>query len=182
MSNSKSPVETPSLKRRLICLVYEAFLVTAVVMLGLLIFLLVAHLFKVDAKGPVVFYGRTIVLFVVAGVYFVHCWTDSGHTLAMKTWRIKLVKVGYAKVPVKAAVLRYVFAWGWLLPAVVVCFVLGLRGKAEVASVVAIGIVAWGLTAFLNKDRQFLHDKLAGTRLILLPKPEKAIKPAKAAR
>ena len=179
MSNSTLPVETPALKRRLICLVYESFLVTAVVMLGMLIFLLVAQLFKIDAKSPVVFYGRTIVLFLVAGVYFVHCWTDSGHTLAMKTWRIKLVKVGYARVPMKAAVLRYVFAWGWLFPAVVVCFVFGLRGKAEVASVFAAGIIAWGLTVFLDKDRQFLHDKIAGTRLISLPRPEKAVKPIK---
>jgi uncharacterized RDD family membrane protein YckC len=180
MSNSKPLVETPTLKRRLICLVYEAFLVTAVVMLGMLIFLLVAHLFKIDAKGPVVFYGRTIVLFAVAGAYFVHCWTDSGHTLAMKTWRIKLVKLGHARVPLKTAMVRYALAWGWLLPAAVVCFAFGLRGKAEVAIAFAVGIIAWGLTAFLDKDRQFLHDKLAGTRLISLPKPEK-IKPLKAA-
>jgi uncharacterized RDD family membrane protein YckC len=33
--------------------------------------------------------------------------------------------------------------------------------------------VAWALTAFLDKDRQFLHDKLAGTRLVSLPKPVK---------
>lgn len=170
------------MKRRLICLVYEAFLVTAVVMLGLLIFLLIAQLFNIDAKGPVVFYGRTIVLFVVAGAYFIHCWTGSGHTLAMKTWRIKLVKVGYATVPLKAAALRYVLAWGWLFPAVMVCFVFGLRGKAEVACVFAVGIVAWAMTAFLDKDRQFLHDKFAGTRLISLPKPEKLVKPVKAAR
>lgn len=182
MSNSKLTIETPSLKLRLICLVYEAFLVTAVVMLGLLIFLLLAQLFNIDAKGPVVFYGRTIVLFLVAGVYFVHCWTGSGHTLAMKTWRIKLVKVGYATVPLKAAMLRYVLAWGWLFPAIVACFAFGWRGKAEVACAVAVGIVAWGLTAFLDKDRQFLHDKLAGTRLISLPKPQKLVKPVEAAR
>jgi hypothetical protein len=34
-------------------------------------------------------------------------------------------------------------------------------------------IVAWSLTAFLDRDRQFLHGKLAGTRLIQLPKPVK---------
>ncbi len=181
MSNSKSPVETPTLKRRLICLVYEAFLVTAVVMLGMLIFLLIAQLFRIDSKGPVIFYGRTIVLFAVAGAYFVYCWTDSGHTLAMKTWRIKLVKLGHAQVPLKTAIVRYALAWGWLLPAAVACFAFGWRGKAEVAAAFAVGIVAWGLTAFLDKDRQFLHDKLAGTRLILLPKPAKVVKPAKAA-
>jgi uncharacterized RDD family membrane protein YckC len=33
-----------------------------------------------------------------------------------------------------------------------------------------VGVLAWGLTAFLDRDRQFLHDRLAGTRLVLLPK------------
>ena len=28
---------------------------------------------------------------------------------------------------------------------------------------------------FIDKDRQFLHDRLAGTRLIQLPKPVKAV-------
>jgi len=31
----------------------------------------------------------------------------------------------------------------------------------------------WALLALLDKDRQFLHDRLAGTRLVQLPKPEK---------
>jgi hypothetical protein len=26
------------------------------------------------------------------------------------------------------------------------------------------------MTAFLDKDRQFLHDRLAGTRLVRMPK------------
>lgn len=175
MQNSKLIVETPTLKRRLICLVYEAFLVTAVVMLGLFLFLFIGQKLSADARHI----GSQAVLFLVAGAYFIWCWTDSGHTLAMKTWRIKLVKVGYAKVPLRAAVIRYILSWGWLLPAVVVCYALGLKGKAEVSATLAIGILAWGLTVFLDKDRQFLHDKLAGTRLISLPKPERAVrKPA----
>lgn len=170
MQNSKLIVETPTLKRRLICLVYEAFLVTAVVMLGLFVFLFVGQKLDPEIKNI----GRQAVLFLVAGAYFIYCWTDSGHTLAMKTWRIKLVKVGYAKVPFRSAAIRYVMSWGWLLPAIVVCYALRLTGKAEVAGVVVLGIIAWGLTAFLDKDRQFLHDKVAGTRLISLPKPAKA--------
>ena len=172
MQNSTSLVATPSLNRRLICLVYEAFLVTAVVMLALFLFLFVAQ--KFDPK--VIDIGRQLVLFVAAGVYFIYCWSGSGHTLAMKTWRIKLVKVGCATVPLKVAALRYLFAWLWLLPALAVCWLFRLTGKAEVALTVAAGIVAYALTALLDKDRQFLHDKLAGTRLITLPTP---VKPAK---
>jgi uncharacterized RDD family membrane protein YckC len=181
MQNSTSLVATPTLKRRLICLIYEAFLVTAVVMLGMFVFLFIAQMINPDMKRPFVIYGRTIVMFGVAGAYFIKCWTGSGHTLAMKTWRIKLVKVGYADVPVKAAFWRYVFAWGWVLPALLVCFVFGIHGKAQIACALVVGIIAWGMTAFLDEDRQFLHDKLAGTRLISLPKPEKAVKAVKSA-
>ena len=175
MQNSSSPVATPTLKRRLICLVYEAFLVTAVLMLAMFVFLFATQ--RLDER--VVKYGREIVLVAAAGAYFIYCWTGSGHTLAMKTWRIKLVMLGHAQVPFKAALVRYVFAWGWVMPALAVCWAFHLTGKAQVAIAVAINISAWGLTAFLDKDRQFLHDRLAGTRLISLPKkPLKAVKPA----
>jgi len=173
MQNSTLPVATPTLKRRLICLVYEAFLVTAVVMLGLFVFLFAVQ----KLNGAVVHYGRHVVLFLVAGAYFIHCWTGSGHTLAMKTWRIKLVKLGHARVPFRAAVMRYLLAWGWVLPALAVSYAFHLS-RPQTGAALAVGIILWGLTVFLDKDRQFLHDKLADTRLISLPNPVKAIKPA----
>ena len=148
-------------------MVYETFLLFAVEMLAVAIYLLVTG----NRHEPVFQHGLKFFLFLVTAAYFVHFWTDSGHTLAMKTWRIKVVKLGCAKLPLRTAAIRYLLAWGWFLPALVVCGVFGLTGKAEVAVAIAIGVVAWGLTAFLDKDRQFLHDKLAGTRLIALPKP-----------
>jgi uncharacterized RDD family membrane protein YckC len=39
-------------------------------------------------------------------------------------------------------------------------------------------VLLWSLTALFDKDRQFLHDRLAGTRLVQLPKPEKKQKAA----
>jgi uncharacterized RDD family membrane protein YckC len=173
MQNSSAPVPapvlTPTLKRRLICLIYELFLLTAVVMFGLFVFLFVTQ--RLPHADAIVQYGRQIVLFLVAGAYFIHSWTGSGHTLAMKTWRIKLVKVGHARVPLKAAVLRYLAAWGWVLPALIVCWRFHLTGKGEIAAAVTINMLAWGMAVFLDKDRQFLHDRIAGTRLISLPKP-----------
>ncbi len=168
MSNSTSPVETPSLKRRLLCLVYETFLVIAVAALGIFVFLFASQKLSETA----IYYGRSVALFLVVGTYLIHSWAGTGFTLAMKTWRIKLVKVGYAKVPVKAAVVRYLFAWGWVLPALAVSYFFHLS-RGQTGAAVGIGIVVWALTAFLDKDRQFLHDKIAGTRLISLPKPGK---------
>ena len=173
MQNSKPLVVTPTLKRRFICLVYEAFLLTAVVMFALFVFLFLTQKLQ---GGPVQEYGRQIMLFLASGAYFIHSWTGSGHTLAMKTWRIKLVKVGHATVPFKTALLRYVFAWGWVFPALAICYAFGLTSKGQVSAALGINIVLWGLTALLDKDGQFLHDRLAGTRLIQLPKPVKVQK------
>jgi uncharacterized RDD family membrane protein YckC len=74
---------------------------------------------------------------IVFGAYFLWCWLRGGQTLAMKAWKIRLVDV----TP-KKAVLRFVIA----------C----------VAVPTGISIV-WAL---FDRDRQFLHDRLAGTRLV----------------
>jgi uncharacterized RDD family membrane protein YckC len=173
MQTSPQPlVVTPTVKRRLISMVYEMFLLLAVEMFAVLVYLLLTG----NRQEPVYQHGLKAYLFLVTAAYFVHFWTDSGHTLAMKTWRIKLVKVGYKKVPYTTAVIRYLLAWGWFLPALLVCGAFGITGKGEIAAAFAVGVVAWSLTAFLDKDRQFLHDRLAGTRLISLPKPAKPAK------
>jgi len=150
-------------------MLYEVFLLFAVEMLAIALYMLLT----LNSQHPVAKFGMNVWLVLSAGAYFTFCWVDSGHTLAMKTWRIKLVKLGAARVPFKAAALRYLFAWGWILPALLVREALGMHGKLETAVLLGIGLVAWALTAFLDKDRQFLHDRLAGTRLIVLPKAKR---------
>ena len=169
MQNSKSPIATPSVKRRLICMVYEAFLLTAVEALAMF-----AYLFATSNQHtPAIDHGRNAVFFLTAAAYFIHSWTGSGHTLAMKTWRIKVVKLGHARVPLRAAAIRYLLAWGWFLPAIVACYALRLTSYAQVGAALAVGIAAWAMTALFDKDGQFLHDRVAGTRMISLPKPAK---------
>jgi len=159
--------DTPTVKRRLIVMVYETFLLLAVEMLAVALYLLVTR----NSHAPLAQHGLKVFLFLVTGAYFVWSWTNSGHTLAMKTWRLCLTDRNQRRVSIKTAALRYLLAWGWFLPALIVCGIFGLKGKAEVSIAIAAGLVAWGLTAFLDKDRQFLHDRLAGTRLVQLPKP-----------
>jgi uncharacterized RDD family membrane protein YckC len=74
---------------------------------------------------------------VFAG-YFLWSWLRGGQTLAMKTWHIRLVDVTPGK-----ALLRFVLAF-LLMPT-------------------GISIV-WAL---FDREKQFLHDRLAGTRLVL---------------
>lgn len=168
-NNQQQPaLPVPTVKRRLISMIYEAFLLVAVEMLATGIYLAVTG----NRQEPVFQHGLKAVVFLVAAAYFIHFWTDSGHTLAMKTWRIKVVQPGHARLPFRTAALRYLLSWGWFLPALVACYALGIKGKAEVAGVIAVGLAGWAMTAFLDKDRQFLHDKLAGTRLVSIPKPQ----------
>jgi uncharacterized RDD family membrane protein YckC len=88
----------------------------------------------------------------------------------MKTWRMQVVTTGGARLPLTTAVARYLLAWGWFLPALLACAALGLKDKSQVGTAIAVGIVGWSLTALFDRDRQFLHDRLAGTRVVALPK------------
>lgn len=82
-------------------------------------------------------------LFLVIGIYFVGSWRHRGQTLAMKTWKLRLVSAGGARITLRQAMLRYVCAWP--------CLVLG-----------GIGI----LYAPFDRERRFLHDRLAGTSIV----------------
>ena len=172
--------DTPSIKRRLTAMVYETFLLLAVAMLAVASYMLLT----LNSHAPLAQFGLKVWLVVAAGAYFVYCWTNSGHTLALKTWRMHVVTRDGRRVSVRTAVLRYLLAWGWFLPALLVRTLSGLHGKGETAALMAVGIAGWALTAFLDRDRQFLHDRLAGTRLASLPKraaPTAAVPPAPAA-
>lgn len=165
-------IATPTVKRRLIAMVYEAFLLTAIEALAVFIFIFATG----NRQEPAYRAGLMAFLFLVTAAYFVHSWSGAGFTLAMKTWRIKVVKVGHAKVPFRNAALRYLLAWGWFAPALAIGALLDLHHLKEWALLLGLGLLAWALTAFLDKDRQFLHDRIAGTRLIALPKVTKAAK------
>jgi uncharacterized RDD family membrane protein YckC len=173
-TTTRTPTRIPTIKRRLVVMVYETFLLLAVEMLAVALYLLVTR----NSHAPLAQHGMKVFLFLVTGAYFIWSWTDSGHTLAMKTWRLRLTADGQARVPLRTAALRYLLAWGWFLPALLVCGAFGLTGKLEVSIAVGAGVLAWGLTAFLDKDRRFLHDRLAGTRLVQLPKATRAAAPA----
>jgi len=133
---------TPSLVRRLLCLVYEALLLTAVVFLAGGTATALARVAALESPRLLT---QTTVLLLCIG-YFVIQWQRSGQTLPMKTWHIRLVSRSGARITWGRAALRLALA--------------------------AIGYLALGITvlwALADRDRQFLHDRLAGTRLITLP-------------
>lgn len=104
-------------------------------------------------------------LFAVLGLYFIWFWCHGGQTLPMKTWRIRVVtREGKALRPLRAA-LRYLLAWGWFVPGLGLALAIGARGWLLVLIPLA-NMLLWAGAIFIDPQRQFLHDRLAGTRLV----------------
>lgn len=126
----------------MLCLLYEALLLSAVALVAMALLVLAFHLAGAGVPRAV----AQAYLLVVAACYFVPQWR-AGRTLPMKTWRIALVSAAGSPLTSRQALVRYVAALViWLLP-----------GAAY-------------LWALFDRDGQFLHDRLAGTRLVLLPR------------
>ena len=153
---------TPSLRRRLACFTYEGVLLFGVVMIA-------AYLFSSLAQQRHALVNRSplqIYLCAVLGVYFVWFWTHGGQTLAMKTWRIRLMTVGGAELSQARALARYVLSWLWFAPAVLVVWGSETTQLWIVFCSFVAGVLIYGATSFAHADRQFLHDALCGTRLV----------------
>jgi uncharacterized RDD family membrane protein YckC len=102
---------------------------------------------------------------LVVGVYFVWFWTHGGQTLPMKTWRLRVVSAGGTPVSVVRAVVRYLLTWLWFLPPLALHPLLGLSVPATLGAA-ALWFTLWTAAARLDGERQFLHDRLAGTRIV----------------
>ena len=163
------PQTTAPLRRRLFCMVYEAMLLFGIIFSADLLLLLLSH--SLPALGSRL--TQQIWLFLVVGAYFTYCWSRSGQTLAMQTWRIRVSDLGGGKLPLAKALVRYMLAWMWFLPALAIAYEFELHTWSMVAAI-ALGMLAWALTAYLDTDRQFLHDRLAKTRLNEVPGNSKA--------
>ena len=164
--NNPTLLPTPTLKRRLVCMIYEALLVFGVVFFASFIFDVATQ----SKHALMLRHVREAFLFFIIGAYFIFFWRRSGQTLAMQTWRIKLVDSNGQKVPLIKSVVRYCLAWCWCLPGLILAHQLGLK-NAQLLIPVTLGFVAWAFTVRLDGDGQFLHDKLAKTRLVEIPTP-----------
>lgn len=104
-----------------------------------------------------------LTLFAVGALYFVTSWTGGRRTLAMKTWRLRLVGPDGVAPDRQRALLRYLAAW--IGPALALAAYVALRPLGLSAHVVWLVAFNW-LWALVDRDRCFLHDRIAGTRLV----------------
>ena len=63
------------------------------------------------------------------------------------------------------ALVRYALAWLWFLPPLALHPLLGLAVPQTLA-VFAVWIALWAAAVWLDPARQFLHDRIAGTRIV----------------
>jgi uncharacterized RDD family membrane protein YckC len=134
-----TPAPLPGIRRRFTSLLYESLLLLGVwAATFMLPHLTLGMAFGITLPGPV------LVLHVVAvfGAYFVWYWSHGGQTLAMQTWKLQLQMADGSKPPLSRLLLRYALAW----PSLLLC---------------GAGL----LWAVFDPDRQFVHDRLAGTRI-----------------
>jgi uncharacterized RDD family membrane protein YckC len=130
----------PGVRRRLASAIYDALLLLGVVVAALLLpYTLIGLAFHVTVPGSVL-----VVHFVfVLACYFLWYWRHGGQTLAMQTWKIKLISVRGNAPSWSQLILRFLLLWP------------------------SIGFYGAGLIwAIFDRDRQFLHDRLSGTRIV----------------
>lgn len=129
----------PTLVRRIACMAYESLLVLAVLITLLLLPHTVLDALTRFASPPSLLWAHALLLL---GLYFGWFWSSGRQTPAMKTWKIQLLTARGGPLTPGHALLRL------LLASVSLAFC-------------GIGI----LWALVDREGQFLHDRLAGTRL-----------------
>ena len=104
-------------------------------------------------------------LFVVFGAYCAWGWSDGRRTLPMKTWRLAMESTRGAPVSLSRAALRYVACW--ISPALAIAGYAGLRPLGYGRWAVALLVINYAF-ALVSSDHQFLQDRVAGTRLVVV--------------
>lgn len=139
MNLPKTIISFPGFWRRILCMIYEFLLLMAVLFITSFFFHLVYH----DTEST---YFRLIFQFYllsVAGIYLIWFWTHGGQTLAMQTWKMRIISVNGEKIGVWQAILRYILA------------------------IISISFFGCGIIwALFDRENQFLYDRVAGTKII----------------
>ncbi|MCW5602716.1 RDD family protein [Nitrosomonas sp.] len=130
---------TPRFWRRTLSMFYDFLLLLA-------IWFIASFIFHLVFRDTTAVYFRPLFQFYllfVAGIYFIWFWTHGGQTLAMQTWKMRVVTSSGQRLTTRQAITRYLLA--------------------------VIGITFFGfgiMWALFDRDRQYLHDRLAGTRIV----------------
>lgn len=127
----------PGVFRRLASALYDSLLVLAVLFVASFVFI---RLLGDATHAPLRLFYQ-LYLLAVCAMYFVGFWLRGGQTLAMQTWRFRLVARTGQPLSLVQALLRF-----FLAP-------LGL-------------LLFWW--AWVDREKCFLHDRISGTRVVMV--------------
>ena len=164
------PTRDASLRRRLAATVYEALLLTALAILVGFVTLpsvgprpaSVALNAPIPLPSPMGRATSFAALFLAWGIYCVGFWSAGRRTLPMRTWKLVLETRRGTPVGFRMAGLRYVACWIGPACAIGAYVMLHPHGAGPWAMLLLGVNYAWAL---LDPERQFLQDRVAGSRL-----------------
>lgn len=170
-TSARSQGNTPSLVRRLAALPYEGLLLLALVLIASFP---IAGLKGATLDGVPHFFYQAY-LFAVTALYYVWQWQKTGQTLPMKTWRFRVVTQAGERLSWQRAFIRFCWALALFGPACVgiLLFFFPKRLSPIITMWFFLPMIATILYARFDKDGQFLHDRLASTRIEDAPVPPK---------
>ena len=168
---AQAPPAAPSIKRRVASLVYESMLLAALLVIAAFP---VAGLKGAALAGAPHFIFQAYLLCVTAA-YFTWFWRHGGQTLAMKTWAFRVINIDGSNLNFARALIRFFVALIFYGPACVGLVLLFFpeRISRVVTMWAFLPMAATVLWARFDVDHQFLHDRMAGTRLIDTKPPRK---------
>ena len=160
MQPSTEALIAPGLRRRMACWLYEGLLLFGVVFIsGYLFSTLTQTRHALDNR-----HAMQAFLFLVLALYFT--WFGrKGQTLAMKTWRIRVVDANGQALTYSRALWRFLLSWVWFLPPLAALSPFELSGS-EVMVLCSGWIAIWAISSRFQREQQFWHDIGAGTRLV----------------
>ena len=144
------------LVRRMAALLYDSFLVFAIWMLLGFIFQLftgIGHTQIIDGQirtNP--YLSNLLFSLMISSCVSFYCWfwLKNGQTLGMLAWRLRLETINGDNITVQQVLTRWFIAWPSFL-------FLGLGY----------------LWLYIDKNSDTFHDKLSGTKVVLIPKSER---------
>jgi len=156
------------LARRIGALTYEALLAIAMAFgVGFALLPLVSPVGSASRELVVPTpFARTIMACALVGggaLYYGWCWSRGRRTLPQKTWRLRLVGLDGGPVSWQRALLRYAAAW--IGPAMALAGYAALNTTGHARNALAFMLVNY-CWALVDRDGQFLHDRIAGTRVV----------------
>ncbi|MBQ0725262.1 MAG: RDD family protein [Cycloclasticus sp.] len=136
MLNTDKP---PGLIRRLAVIVYDAFLLIAVLFFATIILLPFQQGNAFEPSS----WLYSLYLLLVSFLFYAWFWTRGGQTLGLLAWKLRVVNENGLPISWQQAALRFASAW------------------------ISWGLLGLGLMWMLvNKDRLMWHDLISKTRLV----------------